>query len=33
VMDKVLPVCRDAALDFVINGIGHAMNNFNKTVV
>ncbi|MEI7696066.1 MAG: aminoacyl-tRNA hydrolase [Chlorobium sp.] len=30
VIEKVLPVCRDAALDFTINGIEHAMNNFNK---
>ena len=30
VMNKILPVCKDAALDFAINGIGHAMNNYNK---
>ena len=30
VMSKVLPVSKDAALDFAINGIEHAMNNFNK---
>ncbi len=33
VMEKVLPVCGEAALDFAINGIEHAMNNFNKPVV
>ncbi len=33
VMDKVLPVCRDAALDFAIYGIGHAMNNYNKSII
>ncbi|EAT59377.1 peptidyl-tRNA hydrolase [Chlorobium ferrooxidans DSM 13031] len=30
VMAGVLPVCRDAALDFAVNGINHAMNHFNK---
>ncbi len=33
VMEKILPVCRDAALDFAINGIEHAMNNYNKAVL
>jgi peptidyl-tRNA hydrolase, PTH1 family len=33
VMESVLPVCRDAALDFVQNGINHAMNNYNKPVI
>ena len=33
VVDQVLPVCRDAALDFEINGIEHAMNNYNKPVI
>ena len=32
VLDKVLPFCRDAALDFAINGIEHAMNNYNKPI-
>jgi len=32
VMDKILPVCRDAALDFAINGIEHAMNHYNKPI-
>jgi len=30
VMNKILPVCADAALDFALNGIEHAMNNYNK---
>lgn len=30
-MEKVLPVCVDAALDFAVNGIEHAMNHYNKT--
>ncbi|NTW69663.1 MAG: aminoacyl-tRNA hydrolase [Chlorobiaceae bacterium] len=30
VMESVLPVCRDAALDFAEKGINHAMNRFNK---
>ncbi len=29
-MEKVLPVCADAALDFAVNGIEHAMNHYNK---
>jgi PTH1 family peptidyl-tRNA hydrolase len=33
VMEKILPAVRDATLDFVINGIEHAMNNYNKPVV
>ncbi len=33
VMEKVLPVCSEAALDFAINGIDHAMNNYNKPLV
>jgi len=33
IMEKVLPVCRDAALDFAINGIEHAMNHYNKPAV
>ena len=33
VMEKILPVCRDAALDFAINGIEHAMNHYNKPVI
>jgi PTH1 family peptidyl-tRNA hydrolase len=33
IMESVLPVCRDAALDFVQNGIGHAMNTYNKVIV
>jgi len=33
VIDKVLPVCSDAALDFALNGINHAMNSYNKPVV
>jgi len=33
VIDKVLPVCCDAALDFTINGIDHAMNNYNKPII
>jgi len=32
-IDKVLPVCSDAALDFALNGINHAMNSYNKPVV
>ncbi len=32
VMEKVKPVCRDAALDYVSNGIEHCMNIFNKPV-
>jgi len=32
VMAKILPVCRDAALDFASNGIEHAMNHYNKAV-
>ena len=33
VMSKVLPVSGDAAMDFAINGIEHAMNNYNKPVL
>ena len=33
VMSKVLPVCSVAALDFALNGIEHAMNNYNKPVI
>jgi PTH1 family peptidyl-tRNA hydrolase len=33
VMEKILPVCSDAALDFAINGIEHAMNNYNKALL
>jgi PTH1 family peptidyl-tRNA hydrolase len=33
VIDKVIPVCSDATLDFAINGIDHAMNNYNKPVI
>ncbi|NTV05993.1 MAG: aminoacyl-tRNA hydrolase [Chlorobiaceae bacterium] len=33
VMEKMLPVCSDAALDFAINGIEHAMNNYNKPFI
>jgi PTH1 family peptidyl-tRNA hydrolase len=33
IISKVLPVCMDAALDFAINGIEHAMNNYNKPVI
>jgi len=32
VMEKILPVCRDATLDFAINGIEHAMNHYNRPV-
>lgn len=32
IMEKVLPVCVDAALDFAANGIGHAMNRYNAPV-
>ena len=32
-MEKVLPVCADAALDFAVNGIEHAMNHYNKPAV
>ncbi|NTV93514.1 MAG: aminoacyl-tRNA hydrolase [Chlorobiaceae bacterium] len=32
-MEKVIPVCREAALDVVINGIEHAMNNYNKLII
>ncbi len=32
IVEKVLPVCGDAALDFTLNGIQHAMNNYNKPV-
>lgn len=32
VMEKILPVTCDAALDFTTNGIEHAMNNYNKPV-
>jgi PTH1 family peptidyl-tRNA hydrolase len=32
-MEKILPTCCDAALDFAINGIEHAMNNYNKPVI
>ncbi len=32
VMENILPVCRDAALDFAINGIEHSMNHYNKPV-
>ena len=32
VIDKVIPACCDAALDFTINGIDHAMNNHNKPI-
>jgi len=28
--DRVIPECADAALDFVTNGIEHAMNHFNR---
>ncbi len=30
-VDGILPCCADAALDFVSNGIEHAMNRFNST--
>ncbi|MEI8033457.1 MAG: aminoacyl-tRNA hydrolase [Chlorobiaceae bacterium] len=30
VMEQVVPVSRDCALDFVKNGINHAMNHYNK---
>ncbi len=30
VMESVLPLCREAALDFVSSGIAHAMNHYNK---
>jgi peptidyl-tRNA hydrolase, PTH1 family len=30
VMEKVLPVCAEAVLDFVKNGIEHAMNHYNN---
>ncbi|NTW82361.1 MAG: aminoacyl-tRNA hydrolase [Chlorobiaceae bacterium] len=33
IMDKVLPFCAEAALDFTINGIEHSMNHFNKVLV
>ena len=33
VMEKILPFCCDAALDFAVNGIEHAMNNYNKHVI
>lgn len=33
IMEKVLPFCAEAALDFALNGIEHAMNHFNKAVV
>jgi PTH1 family peptidyl-tRNA hydrolase len=33
IMASVLPVCRDAALDFTKNGIAHAMNHYNKPVI
>ncbi|MDT9546817.1 MAG: aminoacyl-tRNA hydrolase [Chlorobium sp.] len=32
VMNRALEVCRDAILDFAINGISHAMNHYNKPV-
>ena len=28
--DSIIPECADAALDFVINGIEHAMSHFNR---
>jgi len=33
VMNNILPICRDAALDFAINGIEHAMNSYNKPLL
>ena len=33
VMEKILPFCRDAALDFTISGIEYAMNNYNKPLI
>ncbi len=33
VMEKILPVCSDAALDFAISGIEHAMNHYNKPLL
>jgi PTH1 family peptidyl-tRNA hydrolase len=30
--DRVIPVCVDAVLAFAANGIGYAMNQFNKPV-
>jgi peptidyl-tRNA hydrolase, PTH1 family len=33
IMQKVIPVCAEAAMDFAVNGIGHAMNNYNKPVI
>ncbi len=33
IMEKVLPVAADAALDFAKNGIEHAMNFYNKAVL
>ena len=33
VMEKILPLCKDAALDFATNGIEHAMNNYNKPLL
>ncbi|MBN1279728.1 MAG: aminoacyl-tRNA hydrolase [Chlorobiaceae bacterium] len=32
-MEKILPLCSDAALDFAVNGIEHAMNRYNKSAV
>jgi peptidyl-tRNA hydrolase, PTH1 family len=33
IMQKVIPVCAEASLDFTVNGIGHAMNHYNKPVI
>ncbi|UZJ40301.1 aminoacyl-tRNA hydrolase [Prosthecochloris sp. SCSIO W1101] len=30
IIDKIIPVCADAALDFVQHGMEHAMNHFNR---
>jgi len=32
-MNNIIAVCQDAVLDFAINGIGHAMNNYNKPLM
>ncbi len=33
VIEKMIPVCGEAVLDFAINGIDHAMNHYNKVII
>jgi len=33
IIEKMIPVCCDAVLDFAVNGINHAMNHYNKAII